>query len=369
MATVAQCPRCTGVLARDGALEGQLKCLSCGKHVPVAVNAENELSRYLLYTLSLPERTVRSTVALAAGTAKEAVGLLVPRSFQSCKTYEIVVRNSLRFLTEDVGGTKSDSPEAVQTGDDYLARKAVGNFMDLAGLATFHLSPMWMLAIVSDVAYGSKVYVQELAAELKEQGLIDEHSTIEHVDDILEAVQNASGEAASMIDAPPLSAAALKVSLNKTREAITSADYTSILPESEVNQYWQEMKEIAGRDDVSLLSVSTAATMHSLGKLQSVAEGTLAGVVVASGLFNEKVIGHYADSLKTMREQGFYETVRESYAPYVEAVWNNFSADQTTLTEGVLDGSLLKRAYRKVAGWIGGGGKDHSRPPAHDTKE
>ncbi len=311
------------------------------------------LNRYLLYTLSLPERTVRSTVALASGAAKETAEFLVPKAFQSSKTYEIVVRNSLKFLTHDVGGVESQGDDEDQMGDDYMARTAVGNFVDLAGLATLHLSPLWMLAIVSDVAYGSKSYVQELAGELRSKGLIDENSTIEHVDDILEAVQNATGEAAGMFDTPPLSVEQLKESLNKTRAAITSADYTAVLPESEVANYWNEMKEIAKRDNVSLLGVSSAMTMHSLGKVQTVASGALTGVEVAGGMFNKIVIGHYADALQALRRDGFYETVSESYAPYVDAVWTNFGADRETITEQVLDGSMFSKIGRKVRGWFG----------------
>ncbi len=353
------CPRCHGVLSDEKALPGHLKCGTCGKHVPIETTAAApDLMRYLLYTASLPERTVRSTVALASGVAREAAELLVPRGFQNSKTYEVVVRNSLRFLTEDVGKTKS--AEIAQAGaDDYLARKAVGNFVDLAGLSMLHLSPMWMLAIVSDVAYGTKVYAQQLAVELKAQGLIDEHSTIERVDDILEAVRTASGQAAGLFDAPPLSVEELKKSLEETRAAISSADYASIIPQAEITNYWNEMQEISRRDNVSLLNVSTAVTMHSLTKVQSMAAGAWTGMGVASILFNDVVICLDVDSLQTRNEHGFYETVKQSYAPYVDAVWTNFSADEATLTEGVLDGSLFKRAYRTVSGWL-----DRKTPPA-----
>jgi len=352
MTTDHCCPRCQGELSDDKALAGHLKCVSCGKHVPLDVAAP-DLTQYLLYTLSLPERTVRSTVALASGAAREAAELLVPRGFHNSKTYEVVVRNSLRFLTEDIGKTKPAEVAEAEAGmDDYLARKAVGNFVDLAALSMMHLSPMWMLAIVSDVAYGTQVYAKELATELKTQGLIDETSTIEQVDDILDAVRNASGQAAGLIDAPPLSVEELKKSLDETRAAISAANYTSIIPESEITSYWNEMREIAGRDNVSLLNVSTAVTMHSLDKAQSVATGTITGISVAGILFNDVVIGHYAESLKTMNEQGFYATVSQSYAPYIDAVWTNFSSNEATITEGVLDGSLIKRAYGTLSGWL-----------------
>src|SRR5580698_52143 len=87
------------------------------------------LSRFLLYTLSLPERLVRSTVGVTAGAARETAHALVPQAFKSSKSYELVVTKSLGFLTDSVGGVQSTTPQAETTdeADQYLARKAVGN--------------------------------------------------------------------------------------------------------------------------------------------------------------------------------------------------------------------------------------------------
>ncbi len=311
------------------------------------------LQQLMLYSLSLPERIVRSTVGMAAGAAFEAASLLVPQSFQSAKTYQIVVRNSLSFLIENVGGVESKS-ESETTGDDFMARKAVGNFVDLAGMATLHVSPLWILAIVSDVAYGTKSYVRELAKELEQQGLIDDSSTIHQVDDVLEAIQDASGNAASLFDTPPLSVDQLRETLNETRAALNSADYASLMPEAELRQYWDEMKGIAARDDVSLLGVSGALAMNTLGKLNTVSQGALTGIQVVGGLFNRHVIDHYVTSLKTIHEQGLFETVRDTSAPYVEAVWNNFSDDRPTWTEEVVTGKAIVRGWKTVSGWFTG---------------
>lgn len=355
------CPGCRATMQSWNLAETIFeRCADCGGiwlEAGEQLDADNpaesaaSLSRYLLYSLTLPERAVRSTIGLAAGAAREAAEFLVPQAFQSSKTYEVVVRNSLKFLAEDIGGVESDDEEDAPI-DDYLARKTVGNFVDLAGLATLHLSPLWLLAIVSDVAYGSKTYVLELAEELKEKGLIDETSTINHIDDVLEAIQNSTGEAASMFDTPPLSVEQLKKSLAETRDAITSTDYTAVLPESEITQYWNEMKGIAAREQTNLLSVSAALTMHSLGKLKTVSHGALTGVQVAGGLFNRVVIGHYVDSLSEIHERGYYTTLTESSAPYIEAVWNNFSVDRDTWTEGLVSGRTFSKAFETVTGWF-----------------
>src|SRR5580698_10524946 len=140
------------------------------------------LSRFLLYTLSLPERAVRSTVGVTAGASREAA-------------HALVIASSLNFLTEDIGGVEQQArPGEAPNVDNFLARKAVGNFVDLAGLATLHLSPIWVFAVVSDVAYGSKVYLNELAAELRQRGLIRPDSTIDRVEDLFDAIRSATGE-------------------------------------------------------------------------------------------------------------------------------------------------------------------------------
>lgn len=353
------CPACVAPMAADRIADAALyHCQICGGvwvdgvgPLPVdGDDADDDAAgtrRRLIYALTLPERVLRSTVGVTAGAAKGAAEFLIPSAFQNSKTYEVVVRNSLRFLTEDVGGVAKQS-NTEDLGKDFAARKAVGNFVDLAGWATLAFSPVWMMAVVSDVAYGSKSYIRELAEELKKKGLIDENSTINNVDDVLEAVQNASGSAASLVDTPPLSVEQLRESLNQTRAAVASADYRGVLPEAELKAYWQEMRDIASREHVSLIGVSGALTMHTLGKVGTVSRGGFAGIQVAGGMFNTLIVGHYVESLKAINERGFYETVRESSGPYVEAVWNNFAADKSTWTEEIVTGRAIGGAFRAV---------------------
>lgn len=320
-----------------------------GKH-PARTN-DIHLSQFLLYTVSLPERVVRSTVGVTAGAAKEAAHALVPQAFQSSKTYELVVANSLRFLVENVGGVESQASTAQGAPiDHYLARKAVGNFVDLAGMATLHLSPIWVFAVVSDVAYGSKTYLRELAVELQQRGLIKETTRIDRVDDLLEAIQRTTAETASLISTPPLSVEQLKLTLERTRSAIAAADRAAFPSEGEMQTQWHEMRAISKKEGVSLLGVSGAVTMHMLGKVEVAAQGAIVGVEVAGGLLNRNVLGHYVDGLRTIRQQGFYHVVRTSATPYTQAVWRNFAARHETLTTQIVTGRLFGRLWKSVRG-------------------
>lgn len=332
---------------------------------PRAPTAEPESSftRNLLYGLSLPERFLRSGVGLSAGAVKEMAGVLIPQAFHSAKSYEIAIDKSLTFLTETIGGVASSGPTApVDEAGAHVARKAVGNFLDLAGLATLHVSPMWMLAAISDVAYGSKTYVYEVARELKAQGVIDDTSTIHHMDDILAAIQRSSGTVASTFDTPPLSVEELRRTLQQTREELREADLTRLLPEAEVRRLWIEMQTVANQEGVGLLEVSSAMTMQLLDEVQTVSTGAITSVRVAGGLLNRTVLDHYRSSLADIRERGFYEVLSETYRPYVEAVWHNFSEERQTWTEQVLDPENITQTVNKLFELLGGGEQQPTRP-------
>ncbi len=314
-----------------------------GSASPTPLNDDEAgVSRFLMYTLSLPERVVRSTVGVTAGAARETAHALVPQAFKSSKVYELVIANSLRFLTEEVGGVeRQNRPGENANLDNFLARKAVGDFVDLAGLATLHLSPIWVFAVVSDVAYGSKTYLNELSAELRKRGLIREDSSINRVEDLLDAIRSNTAETASLIATPPLSVAQLKQSVEKIR----MVDPSTILPQQELSAQWNEIREIATQEDVSLLGVSGALTMHMLKKVGAVAEGTLTGVEVAGGLLNRNVLSHYASGLQAVREQGFYPLILASSAPYRKAVWTNFAVERETLTSQIVTGRLFRQMW------------------------
>jgi hypothetical protein len=319
--------------------------------------------KYLVFTLSLPERALRSTVGLVGGAAHEAASLLVPRAFRDSKTYQALIQQNLDYLLKNVAGVKRPacdplSPDAAGAAqaaqvENYVARKAVGNFVDAVGMLTFHLSPVVILAVLADVAHGSNAFLKELAQELKQQGLIAEDSTINHADDLLRAVEAASRTTADALDKPPLSLDGLKETIAQTRAAVAGADPTRLIPTSEIKRMWDEMRAVANQEGVSLWTVSAAMTMQVLGKVGAVGRGLVAGARIAGGLFQVHILEHYAASLRTVRERGLYSMLAESWQPYLEAVWSNFALDKETVTEEVVTGRLFGRAWRKVKGWFG----------------
>ena len=317
----------------------------------------DRVRNFLLYSMSVPERTLRSATGAVSGALRESCSLLVPQAFQSSKTYSIMVQQTLDFLAEDIGGVeRSEEAGGEPKIENYVARKTIGNFVEMAGLATFHLSPMTLLAIVSDVAYGSQVYLKELADELKEQGVIDADSTVDHVDDLLAAVAGAAGTTASAFDTPPLSVEGLRQTIADTRQAIQAIDPVKVMPQAEVKRLWDDMHQIAVSEGVNPLAISGAMTLYSLDKIGAVGRGALSTVKAAGTLFDRHVLNHYGEALSDIRQKGIYGSLQQTSKPYVEAVWSNFSTDQTTITEDVLSGKTAGRAWGAVRRWFGGKG-------------
>ncbi len=304
---------------------------------------------FLLYSLSLPERALRSATGMVGGTLRESCDLLVPQAFRSGRTYSILVQQMLDFLAEDVGGVQRKAgADAGPQIENYVARKAVANFIDLAGLATLHLSPMLLLAVISDVAYGSQTYLRELADELKRQGVIAADSTVDHVDDLLAAVANATGTTALAFAVPPLSVEGLKKTIEDTRAAVRSIDPAGVLPQAETRRLWEEIHEVATSQGVSPLAISSAMTLYSLRKVGTACRGALSTVTVAGRLFDRLVLAHYEHALADIRGKGLYRCLAETGKPYVATVWRNFSSQRATFTEDLLSGKLLGRLWQTV---------------------
>jgi len=308
---------------------------------------------HLSYVLSLPERVVRGGSGLVGGIAREGAELLVPQSFQCSRTYSTMVRQMLDFMVHDVGGVPTgEAASSTAEVDNFVARKAVGNFLDMASMATLHISPLVILAAVSDVAYGSQNYLKELADELKQQGVIDRESHIDHVHDLLGAISHATAKTSEAFDTPPLSIEGLKQTLAETKAAIAAGAKGEVPSEAEVDRMWQQMRAIADREGVDLLAVGGATTIQSLGKFSTVSRGALSTVRVAGRLFDRHVLDHYSQSLAEIQQKGFYPSIAESCEPYLAAVWDNFACSRGTITENLLNGTLLGSGLNTLRSWM-----------------
>ena len=310
---------------------------------------EGSLVSTLLYGISLPERTARSASAIVGGFVNESAARLIPTAFRSSKSYSVFVQQALDMVIHDVGGVKK---AAAEDEEGLLARKTVGGLLDVAGAATLHLSPMTVLAVFNDIAFGSSVYLRRLSEELKQEGIIDQESSIDQVSDLVDALQRTSDEAAGAMETPPFSVDGLKETITKIRTELNNVDPTKLLPQKEVTRLWDDMEQAATKQDASLWDVSTTMTMYAINRATTTTRGALSTVSVAGDLFDEHIVDHYSDALVEIAEKGLFTTLSESAAPYLDAVWHNFDGARETWTEDLLSGKMIGNAWASVCGWF-----------------
>src|SRR5437868_10392605 len=138
------------------------------------------------YLYSLPERVLRSLSAIVGGTVRELGDVILPARVRRSRLYHALIESTSRFLVEYVGQVESEASKGDPLPDDFLIRRTAGNVVEIAGLAAFRASPVWVLAALSDLAGAGRELIQEISAALQKDGLLEPESKFESVDQLLD---------------------------------------------------------------------------------------------------------------------------------------------------------------------------------------
>ena len=281
------------------------------------------------FLASLPERLVRTVAALVGGTVHETAELVLPRLVRRSRLYEATAKNLLRITVELVGGVERP-PEA--TADEFesspkklAVRKGAGNVVELGSILAFGFSPLWLLAGAADVTRGTRVYLDELVDELKEAGVLAREIELASVDELLAALEGASGTTARLVDIPPLEVEGLKRSLADLRR-----DAAGLPRPAELAAVYSALVHEADREQMSVLEISVGVGLAFFNAARHVGR--------------QHVLDPYKKDLQPVHDEGFGAYARRVGRKYGEAVARHFDPGRSSLTErglGRLGGSQL----------------------------
>jgi hypothetical protein len=247
------------------------------------------------FVVSLPERVVRTLAAVVGGAVHETAQLVLPRLVRRSRLYEATAKNLLRVAM----------------------RKGAGNIVELGSIAAFGFSPLWLLAGASDLAHGSRVYIESLVSELKAAGVLADEVEVGTVDELLGVLERGAGQTARLVDIPPLELAELRRSLRELR------DERDALPtQRELAALFRALQAEARRENRSLLEVSSGVG--------------LAFLVSARKVGREHLVVPYGEDWQPLRSEGFADYARRIAAPYRRAVTGHFDPARETHTERLL---------------------------------
>lgn len=279
------------------------------------------------YLLSLPERLVRSTLGLGAGTAREVGEVVLPDAVRGSRLYKNLVDTTLRFVIEQVGGVEGVYGKEDALQENFLARRTAGNAVELLGIVAFRASPVWVLAALADVCGAGRQLIPEIADSLKAQGLLDKDAQIASVDQMLSGLERTSERMASTINTPPLDIAALREEWEAIRAEARTIQPGAFPTRETVGEMWGQLKAESARQQRSVFETSSLVAVSAVR----------AGVVRTGEMVSVALLEHYSRTLTEMQQTGYATFAARQFGPYVRAAVRQFSPARRTLTDRVLD--------------------------------
>ena len=301
----------------------------------------------LPYIISLPERSLRSTSALAGGLARELSEVVLPSSFRRTKLYRSLVDVTLRFVAEQVGQAQRPSDLAPGLRSDFALRRSAGNGIEMAGILLFRFSPVWVLAALSDVSSTGRVLVREIAASLVEKGLLQSDVDFATVDEILNGLEKTSGRLADNLNMPPFEVETLRREWQMLKREAGGMAPKQMPSREELTHSWRELKAEATRQNCSVFELSSLMALSVVTQMPARALWLSQCATAAAGktgmLFASTLLANYAVTLKEIREAGYLHYWARQLRPYLSAAAHNFSPSQSSYTERFLQWCVAKK--------------------------
>jgi len=303
-----------------------------------------------LYTISLPERYIRSLTALLGGMLHETTDILIPDFVKDTTTYNLFVTNLLRFAVENIGEVK-DVYDDEGLDEDYASRKLLGNAIEGIGIATVHVSPLWIFAFFADSVKGGKMYIKRLRAELIEKGYIDSKNDSDSIQDLLEGIERTTASFAQNIDTPPLSKDDIIENIKEIQDSVgglfSKTGQVVGDAKDKISNLIQQFLDTASEEGQSLMELSGVMTLQATERAKKAAVVAITAPQVAGQILYENILEYYSETLYDIHERGYATVASETIDPYGNAIIKQFSSDKETWTEKLFRGSGhgLKRIF------------------------
>ena len=293
------------------------------------------------YLLSVPERVIRSALGLSAGLLREVGEVVLPRGVRQTQLYRSLVDTTLRFVIEQVGGAQGVYPADQAPPDDFLVRRGAGNAVELLGIVAFRVSPVWVLAALADLSGLGRRMIPEIADALKAQGLLEQGTQFESVDQLLDGLEKTSARLAETFNTPPLNVADLRQEWTAIREEARRLKPAALPSPRLVGEQWDALKEESSRQGRSVFetsSIMAVAAVRALpGKAVWLSRSAGVGATYAGKVLSSAILDHYSQTLNELREVGYLTYAKRQLSPYVRASVEQFSPERRTLTQRWLD--------------------------------
>jgi hypothetical protein len=299
------------------------------------------------YLLSFPERLLRSMLGVSAGVTRELGEVVLPAGIRRSRLYQNLVDATLRYVIERVGGVEGVYKADDRLPDNFLARRAAGNAVELLGVVAFRASPVWILAALADLCGLGRQLIPEIAEALKAQGLLEKETQFTSVDQMLDGLERTSSQLASTVNTPPLDVKGLRKEWESLREQAGLLPPADLPSWDVISSVWTQLKTEAEQQDRSIFETSS---VMALSAARAVPEGVRwlsasarVGATRTGQIFAAALLDHYRQTLSEIRQVGYVSYAGRQLRPYLRACVQHFSPERTTVTQRFLEKLRSKR--------------------------
>jgi len=293
------------------------------------------------YILSLPERVIRSAVALGAGLLHEVGEVVLPRGVRRTQLFKNLVDTTLRFLIERVGGAKAAHQSGEEPPHDFIARRGAGHAIELLGIVAFRVSPVWVLAAFADLSGLGRRLIPEITEALKAEGLLDKDTEFVSVDQMLNGLEKTSSRLAETFNTPPLDIGALRKEWAAIRESARSVKPSDLPSPQVISKQWAALRHESARQGRSIFEVSSVMAISAVrvlpGRLRWLSASARVGAKRTGKLVSAAMLEHYTETLGELRSVGYLTYAKRQLSPYVRACVDQFSPRKRTLTQRLIE--------------------------------
>jgi hypothetical protein len=291
------------------------------------------------FVLSLPERLVRSLGALTGGLLREVGVILLPARIRRTALYRVMVEVTLRFLIEELGHVKGVYAKDREL-EDFLLKRTASHGIELLGLLTLHVSPIWVLAALADATGAGHALIGQIADSLKDEGLLERDAGFESLDQLLDGLENTSSHLADTLNMPPITLAGLRREWERFKEVLPTVPRTSMPNLAALESLWNKLLEASAAEHQSVFILCSTLAVGTLAELPSnmlwLSRASQTAAKRTGKLLGEALLDHYVLALNEISQVGFIEYWRKEFRPYLSAAALQFVPANESTTERLL---------------------------------
>ena len=128
--------------------------------------------------------------------------------------------------------------------EDFLVKRTASHGIELLGLLTLHVSPIWVLAALADATGAGHALIEQIADSLKQEGLLERDAHFETLDQVLNGLEKTSAQLADTLNMPPVTLKGLRREWEKLREALPNVPAANLPTLAALETVWNKLVRV-----------------------------------------------------------------------------------------------------------------------------